>query len=155
MAARDITPATATYGAGWAAQFSAAPFSLWDKYFDAAKTNVDNSGNALFESGNTIDLIVLPVGAYVLSAGVEIVTAETTTTTATLSLGRVGAATEFVNAQASNATAGTIAVPALSTAVAINTAVNLRLTINTAALTNLKFRVFCITAQLGRRYELV
>lgn len=153
MAAISFVPSTTTYGAGFAGSFNAPAFTLWDQFIDVTNTAKWGVTATTWASGNTIDLLQLPIGAYIVTGGLEIITAETVTTTATLSWGTSAAATSWANAQASNATAGTTAVGLLSnTATSINVAAaaTARITVNTAALTNVRFRVFLVLGQLGR-----
>lgn len=153
MAAIDFSPATATYGAGFAGSFNAPAFTLWDQFIDVSNTAKWGVTATTWASGNTIDLLRLPIGAYIVTGGVEIITPESVTTTATISWGTSGAATAWANAFASNGTAGTTSSALLNTAgTSINVAASVlaRITVNTAALTNVRFRVFLVLGQLGR-----
>lgn len=153
MAAIDFSPATATYGAGFAGSFNAPAFTLWDQFIDVSNTAKWGVTATTWAAANTIDLLRLPIGAYIVTGGVEIITPESVTTTATISWGTSGAATAWANAQASNATAGTTTSALLNTAgTSINVAASVlaRITVNTAALTNVRFRVFLVLGQLGR-----
>lgn len=155
----DFTPSTSTYGLGNFSAFGrgATPLTLYREYIDVTNTTKWGVTATTWASGNTVDLILVPVGTYIIAGGLEIVSAETVTTTATLSWGTAAAATIWANAQASNATAGTMAAALLSTAgtsVNVATATKLRITVGTAALTNCKFAVWCLGFQGGQLAEL-
>lgn len=150
-------PSTATYGAGYTGTFGSQAIFLYREYIDVLKTDKWGVTATTWASGNTIDIAQVPVGTFIIAGGLEIVRAETVTTTATLSWGTAAAATIWANAQASNATAGTMAAALLNTAgtsVNVATATQLRITVNTAALTNCAFAVWCLMFQAGQKNEL-
>lgn len=156
MAAIDFAPSTSTYGAGHFGQFGSSPLSLYEQYIDVTDTGKWGVTATTWASTNTVDLIQVPVGTFLICGGLEIVRPETVTTTATLSWGTAAAATIWANAQASNATAGTMAAALLNTAgtsVNVATATKLRITVNTAALTNCIFRVWALGLQAGKVTE--
>lgn len=153
MANTSFVPATGTYGAGFAGSFNAPAFTLWDQFIDVTNTAKWGVTATVWAAAGTVDLLQLPVGAYIVTGGLEIITPETVTTTATISWGTSGAATAWANAQASNAAAGTTTSALLNTAgtsINVAAAVTARITVNTAALTNCRFRVFLVLGQLGR-----
>ena len=151
MANLDRTPSSTTYTTGAANTFSQVPFSVLEAVLDTANPDFAS----YLSSASTHDWFHLPVGSYVLAAGIEVLVADTTGSSPTLSLGTAAAATQFMNGGCDpKAAAGTVTVGALSTALAITTATKLRTTINVAAITNCKLRVFCVVAQLGKYSEL-
>lgn len=153
MAAIDFSPSTATYGAGFAGAFNSVPFTMYDMLIDVTNTAKWGVTATTWASANTIDLLSLPIGTFALCGGIEIIRPESVTTTATLSFGTAAAATIWGSAFASNGTAGTCTVPLLNTAgtsVNVAAATKLRITVNTAALTNCVFRVFVVLASFGR-----
>lgn len=151
MAALDLTPASATYTTGAANAFSEVPFSVLEDVLDCSSSTFTSYRGI----NDTHDWFHLPVGSYVLAAGVEVLVPDTTGSSPTLSIGTAAAATQFSNGGVDpKATAGTVVVGALSTALIITTATKLRTTINTAALTDCKLRVFAVVAQLGKYSEL-
>lgn len=106
------------------------------------------AGVAALAATDTLQVISLPAGSIVLSAGVNVTSAETTNTTATFDLGFTGgspyAANAYANDVASNATglkAADLANPSV-----VVTADTIDLLINTAAPTNCVVKVFAIVA---------
>lgn len=106
------------------------------------------AGAVALAAADTLQVISLPAGSIVLSAGVNVTTAETTNTTATFDLGFTGgtpyAANAYANDVASNATglkAADLANPSV-----VVTADTIDLLINTAAPTNCVVKVFAIVA---------
>lgn len=156
--ATDLSPSTSTYGAGWFGTFGSAPVALREWYIDVADTGKWGATATTWASGNTVDIAIVPIGTFLLCGGLEIISPETVTTTATLSWGTAAAATAWANAQASNATAGTMAAALLNTSgtsINVATATKLRITVNTAALTNCVFRVWALGMQAGKKNEYV
>ena len=106
------------------------------------------AGVAALAATDTLQVISLPAGSIVLSAGVNVTTAETTNTTATFDLGFTGgspyAANAYANDVASNATglkAADLANPSV-----VVTADTIDLLLNTAAPVNCVMNVFAIVA---------
>jgi hypothetical protein len=106
------------------------------------------AGATALAAADTLQVIALPAGSVVLSAGVNVTSAETTNTTATFDLGFTGgspyAANAYANDVASNATglkASDLANP--SVVVAADT---IDLLINTAVPANCVVKVFAIVA---------
>ncbi len=92
---------------------------------------------------DTIDVLDIPANSFVIVAGVEVITADTTGSSPTLSLGDSSSATQFLSASSNpKASAGTVVASAATTWKFYKTTSPLRVTINTAALTNAVFRVF-------------
>lgn len=92
---------------------------------------------------DTIDVLDIPANSFVIVAGVEVITADTTGSSPTLSLGDSSSATQFFSASSNpKASAGTVVTSAATTWKFYKTTSPLRVTINTAALTNAVFRVF-------------
>ena len=109
------------------------------------------AGVAALAATDTLQVISLPAGSIVLSAGVNVTSAETTNTTATFDLGFTGgtpyAANAYANDVASNATglkAADLANPSV-----IVTADTIDLLLNTAAPVNCVMNVFAIVADAG------
>lgn len=106
------------------------------------------AGVAALAAADTLQVISLPAGSIVLSAGVNVTSAETTNTTATFDLGFTGgspyAANAYANDVASNATglkAADLANPSV-----VVTADTIDLLLNTAAPVNCVMNVFAIVA---------
>ena len=106
------------------------------------------AGATALAATDTLQVISLPAGSIVLSAGVNVTSAETTNTTATFDLGFTGgspyAANVYANDVASNATglkAADLANPSV-----IVTADTIDLLLNTAAPVNCVMNVFAIVA---------
>jgi hypothetical protein len=97
-------------------------------------------------AGDTLQIISLPAGTVVLSAGLNITTAETTNTTATFDLGYTGgspaAANAYGNDLASNSTGLKAADLANPTVVASADTIDLLL--NTAVPTDCVVKVFAV-----------
>ena len=112
------------------------------------------AGATALAATDTLHVIPLPRGSVILSAGAEVVKAETTNTTATFSVGFVGgspvAANAFANALASDALgmAAIGLVPTLVNGTTANTT-NLAITLNTAAPTDAVVRVFVVVADVS------
>ena len=106
------------------------------------------AGVAALAATDTLQVISLPAGSIVLSAGVNVTSAETTNTTATFDLGFTGgspyAANAYANDVASNAT-GLKAADLANPSVVI-TADTIDLLLNTAAPVNCVMNVFAIVA---------
>ena len=106
------------------------------------------AGATALAAADTLQVIALPAGSVVLSAGVNVTSAETTNTTATFDLGFTGgspyAANAYANDVASNATglkAADLANPSV-----IVTADTIDLLLNTAAPVDCVVNVFAIVA---------
>lgn len=106
------------------------------------------AGATALAAADTLQVINLPAGSVVLSAGVNVVSAETTNTTATFDLGFTGgspaAANVYGNDLATNSTGLKAANAAAATVVA--TADTIDLLLNTAVPANAVVTVFAIVA---------
>ena len=112
------------------------------------------AGATALAAADTLQVISLPAGSVVLSAGLQVTTAEATNTTATFDLGFTGgspaAANAYADDAASNATGYTIASFANPTAV--TAADTIDLLINTAVPTNCVVSVFAVVANVAASY---
>jgi hypothetical protein len=104
------------------------------------------AGATALAATDTLQIISLPAGSVVLSAGVNVITAETTNTTATFDLGFTGgspaAANAYANDVASNSTGLKAADLANPTVVAAADTIDLLL--NTAVPANCVVKVFAL-----------
>lgn len=104
------------------------------------------AGATALAATDTLQIISLPAGSIVLSAGVNVITAETTNTTATFDLGFTGgspaAANAYANDVASNSTGLKAADLANPTVVAAADTIDLLL--NTAVPANCVVEVFAL-----------
>jgi len=104
------------------------------------------AGATALAATDTLQIISLPAGSVVLSAGLNVVTAETTNTTATFDLGFTGgspaAANAYANDVASNSTGLKAADLANPTVVASADTIDLLL--NTAVPANCVVKVFAL-----------
>lgn len=119
--------------------------------FAAIKAARAAAGATALAAADTLEVLRLPAKCQVLAGGLEVISAETTNTTATLDLGFTGgspaAANVFADDSATNAL--TFAATALAAPVLISTADTLDILINTAVPQNAKVRVFAIVVNLG------
>lgn len=104
------------------------------------------AGATALAATDTLQIISLPAGSVVLSAGVNVISAETTNTTATFDLGFTGgspaAANAYANDVASNSTGLKAADLANPTVVAAADTIDLLL--NTAVPANCVVKVFAL-----------
>lgn len=105
------------------------------------------AGATALAAGDVMEVMPLPAGSIVVAAGVQVVTAETVNTTATVSFGYGGAATAYANAHALNAAA--FGATNLTNPTVFATADTLDVTLNTAAPTNAVLVITAIVASLG------
>ena len=109
------------------------------------------SGATALAAADTLQVIALPAGSVVLSAGLRVTSAETVNTTATFDLGFTGgspaAANAYANDLASNALAYGIA--ALANPTAVTSADTIDILLNTAAPTNCVVKAFAIVANVS------
>lgn len=102
-------------------------------------------------AADIVKALAIPAGTLVLLAGVEVITADTTAGAPTVSLGDEGSGTQYLSATVNpKATAGTIYVSAASALEAYAAADNLKITINTAAVTDAVLRVFAVVIDVRR-----
>lgn len=106
------------------------------------------AGATALAAADTLQVINLPAGSVVLSAGINVISAETTNTTATFDLGFTGgspaAANVYGNDLASNSTGLKAANAAAATVVAAADTIDLLL--NTAVPANAVINVIAIVA---------
>lgn len=111
----------------------------------------DAAGVAALAAADTLEALHVPAGTAILSAGLEVVSAETTNTTATFNLGFTGgtpaAANAYANLAASDAEAYVAA--ALDTPTIVTTDDTLDLLLNTAAPTDAVVRVWAVFANIS------
>ena len=109
------------------------------------------AGATALAAGDTLQVIALPAGSVVLSAGLQVTKAETTNTTATFDLGFTGgspaAADAYANDLASNALGYGIAN--LANPTAVTSADTIDLLLNTAAPTDCVVTAFAIVANVS------
>lgn len=106
------------------------------------------AGATALTAGDTLQVISLPAGSVVLSAGCQVIEAETTNTTGTYSLGNVGGTTNlYTNALANNAL--DYGITNLANPTVYATADTIDLTFGTAVGTNGVVNVFAIVANVS------
>ena len=106
------------------------------------------AGAVALAAADTLQVVALPAGSVVLSAGVNVTSAETTNTTATFDLGFTGGTPYATNAYADNVVSDTTGLKAadLANPSIVVTADTIDLLINTAAPVNCVVKVFAIVA---------
>ena len=136
------------FNKGTAAYPDGTGISKYSVELDFAKIVAARSaaGATALAAGDTLQIVSLPAGTVVLSAGLNITTAETTNTTATFDLGYTGgspaAANAYGNDLASNSTGLKAADLANPTVVASADTIDLLL--NTAVPTDCVVKVFAV-----------
>jgi hypothetical protein len=106
------------------------------------------AGATALAAGDSLEIIPLPAGSVVLSAGCQVIRAETTNTTATFSLGTTGGTTNlYTNALASNALG--YGITNLANPVVYATTDTVDLLLNTAVPANAVINVFAIVANVS------
>jgi hypothetical protein len=136
------------FNKGTAAYPDGTGISKYSVQLDFAKIVAARSaaGATALSAGDTLQIISLPAGTVVLSAGINITSAETTNTTATFDLGFTGgspaAANAYGNDLASNSTGLKAADLANPTIVASADTIDLLL--NTAVPANAVVNVFAV-----------
>ena len=109
------------------------------------------SGATALAAADTLQIIALPAGSVVLSAGLQVTSAETVNTTATFDFGFTGgspaAADAYANGLASNALA--YGIEALANPTAVTSADTIDILLNTAAPTNCVVKAFAIVANVS------
>lgn len=112
------------------------------------------AGATALAAGDTLQVIALPAGSVVLTAGLQVTTVESTNTTATFDLGFTGgspaAANAYANDAPSNALGYTIA--SLANPTAVTAADTIDLLINTDVPTDCVINAFAIVANVGASY---
>ena len=106
------------------------------------------AGAVALAAADTLQVVALPAGSVVLSAGVNVISAETTNTTATFDLGFTGGSPYAANAYANDVVSNTTGLKAsdLANPSIIVTADTIDLLLNTAAPVNCVVKVFAIVA---------
>jgi hypothetical protein len=107
------------------------------------------AGATALAAADVLQVLQIPAGAVVLTAGLEVVT--TDASTATFDLGFTGGSPAAANVYANDAAIGTagFSVAALANPTAVTAADTLDLLINTAAPTTGKIRVFAVVADVN------
>jgi hypothetical protein len=116
--------------------------------FAAVKAARTAAGATALAANDTLQVIALPAGSIVLSAGATVVTAETTNTTATLDIGFTGgtpaAANAYGNDLATNATG--LKAADLANPTVVVTADTIDVLLNTAVPVNAVVKFFAFVA---------
>ena len=125
------------------------PISRFQVRLDFAKIVAARAaaGATALAAADVLEVMPLPAGSIVVAAGVQVVTAETTNTTCTFSVGYGGATAAYAATVASNATA--FSATNLANPTVFATADTLDVLINTAAPTNAVIVVTAIVANIG------
>lgn len=105
------------------------------------------AGATALAAGDVLEVIPLPAGSVVLSAGCQVLEAETTNTTGTYSLGYGGATAAYTNALANNTRA--YGITNLANPTVFASADTIDLLFNTAVGTNGVVNVFAIVADVS------
>jgi hypothetical protein len=106
------------------------------------------AGATALGAGDSLEVIPLPAGSVVLSAGCQVTTVESTNTTGTFSLGNTGGTTNlYTNALANNALA--YGITNLANPTVYGSADTIDLLINTAVPTDCVLNVFAIVANVS------
>ena len=106
------------------------------------------AGATALAAADTLQVIALPAGSVVLSAGVNVTSAETTNTTATFDLGFTGGSPYAANAYANDVASSSTGLKAsdLANPSVVVAADTIDLLINTAVPANCVVKVFAIVA---------
>lgn len=104
------------------------------------------AGATALAATDTLQIISLPAGSIVLSAGVNVITAETTNTTATFDLGFTGGSPAAANAYANDVASSSTGLKAadLANPTVVATADTIDLLLNTAVPANCVVEVFAL-----------
>lgn len=105
------------------------------------------AGATALAAADVLEAIPLPAGSVVLSAGCQVLEAETTNTTGTYSVGYGGATTAYTNALANNALA--YGITNLANPTVFATADTIDVLFNTAVGTNGVINVFAFVANVS------
>lgn len=109
------------------------------------------AGATALAATDTLQVISLPAGSVVLSAGLQVTSAETTNTTATFDFGFTGgspaAANAYTNALASNALG--YGIENLTNPTAVTSADTIDIILNNAAPTDCVVKAFAIVANVS------
>ena len=106
------------------------------------------AGATALAAADTLQVIALPAFSVVLAAGLNVVTAETTNTTATFDLGFTGGTPAAANVYADDAASNVVAMDSdnLANPTVVKTADTIDLLLNTAVPTNCVIQVWAIVA---------
>lgn len=106
------------------------------------------AGATALAAADTLQIISLPAGSVVLSAGLNVTSAETTNTTATFDLGYTGGSPAAANAYANDAASNSTGLKAadLANPTIVASADTIDLLLNTAVPANCVVKVFAIVA---------
>lgn len=100
---------------------------------------------------DVINVLAIPAGTVVVAVGAQVVTADTTGASPTVSLGDGASGIQFSSAGVNpKAAAGTVVLSAASTWKMYSSVGLINMTINTAALTNAVLRIFAIVVDCKR-----
>lgn len=104
------------------------------------------AGATALAAGDTLQVISLPAGSVVLSAGLMVTSAETTNTTATFDLGFTGGSPAAANAYANDAASNSTGLKAadLANPTVVASADTIDLLINTAVPANCVVKAFAV-----------
>jgi len=109
------------------------------------------AGATALAAADTLQVITLPAGSVILTAGLEVTFAETVNTTATFDFGFTGGSPAAANAYANDLASNALAydIESLANLTAVTSADTIDLLLNTAAPTNCVVRAFAIVANVG------
>lgn len=109
------------------------------------------AGATALAAGDTLQVVPLPAGTVILSAGLQVTSAETTNTTATFDLGFTGGSPAAANAYANDAASNALAYVAadLANPTLVGAADTLDILLNTAVPTDAVVRVFVVAADVS------
>jgi hypothetical protein len=109
------------------------------------------AGATALAATDTLQVITLPAGSVILTAGLEITSVETVNTTATFDFGFTGGSPAAANAYANDLASNALAydIESLANPTAVTSADTIDLLLNTAAPTYCVVRAFAIVANVG------
>jgi len=109
------------------------------------------AGATALAAGDTLQVIALPAGSVVLSAGLQVTKVESTNTTATFDLGFTGGSPAAANAYANDLASNALAygIENLANPTAVTSADTIDLLLNTAAPTDCVVNAFAIVANVA------
>ena len=109
------------------------------------------AGATALAAGDTLQVIALPAGSVVLSAGLQVTTVESTNTTATFDLGFTGGSPAAANAYANDCASNALGydIENLANPTAVTSADTIDLLLNTAAPTDCVVNAFAIVANVA------
>ena len=109
------------------------------------------AGATALAAGDTLQVISLPAGSVVLSAGLQVTKVESTNTTATFDLGFTGGSPAAANAYANDLASNALAygIENLANPTAVTSADTIDLLLNTAAPTDCVVNAFAIVANVA------